>query len=94
MCIGYHLFDVACDKVFGHVDWYCPVVSFELFRLIGVTVAMVWLLACGWRSVMLHRQLGSRAVINVACSLCHMIFSLVNCIWIVFSFFPDKSVPV
>ena len=30
MCIGYHLFDVAFDKVFGHVDWYCPVVSFRV----------------------------------------------------------------
>ena len=28
---------------------------FELFRLIGVTVAMMWLLASGRRSVMRHR---------------------------------------
>ena len=30
----------------------------------------------------------------VAWSLCHRIFSLLNCIRIGFSFFPDKSVPV
>ena len=30
MCIGYHLFDVAFEKGFGHVDWYCPVVSFRV----------------------------------------------------------------
>ena len=87
MCIGYHLFDVAFDKVFGHVDWYCPVVSFRVvsfdwgYRGHDV-VTGVWAEVC------------DRVVTYVACSLCHMIFSLVNCIWIVFSFFPDKSVPV
>jgi hypothetical protein len=30
MYIDYHLFDVACDKVFGHFDWYCPVVHFRV----------------------------------------------------------------
>ena len=43
---------------------------------------------------MRHRQLGSRAVMYEACSLSHMIFSLMNCIWTVFSFFPETSVPV
>jgi hypothetical protein len=33
MCIGYHLFDVAFDKGFGHVDWYCPVVSFRVVSI-------------------------------------------------------------
>jgi hypothetical protein len=67
---------------------------FELFRLMGVTVATMWLLASGLMSVMIHKHFGSRAVTHVACSLCHRILSLLNCIRIVFSFFPDKSVPV
>jgi hypothetical protein len=30
MSIDYPLFDVACDKGFGHFDWYHPVVHFRV----------------------------------------------------------------
>ena len=63
MSIDYSLFDVNVISVLATLIGIILVSVFELFRLAGVTMAMMLLLASGRMSVVRHRQLGSRAVI-------------------------------
>ena len=63
MSIDYSLFDVNVISVLATLIGIILVSVFELFRLAGVTMTMMLLLASGCMSVIRHRQLGSRAVI-------------------------------